>query len=198
MTLDIDLVLKALGAVALLGVGALINHLVERRPRLLVYYGHVASFQLTQPEPDAHPVGVNTHAVVIRNAGRATAHNVRVPHWGLLSHNVRPIHVSVFPPVATTRDVAEGREAIVISALPPGQMVTLSYLYFPPITFNLINMPISSDEVMARQILVLPTRQPPRWWVLLRRLLVVLGLAAVVYGLFKLYDWGVGGSILGG
>jgi hypothetical protein len=192
VTLDIDLVLKALGGVALLGVGALINHFVERRPRLLVYYGHVAAFHITQPEPDATPVWVNTHAVVIRNAGRATAHNVRVPHWGLLADNVPPIHISVFPPVAATRDVVEGREAVVISALAPGEMVTLSYLYFPPITFNLINMPISSDEVMARQILVLPTRQPPRWWVLMRWVLVAVGVAAVLYGLFKLYDLGMG------
>jgi hypothetical protein len=187
--LDLDLVLKALGSMALLGLGALITYLLERRPRLLVYYGHVAAFQLGQPESGSKPVGVNTHSVVIRNAGRATAHNVRVPHWGLLANNVPPISVSVFPPVATTREVAEGREAIVISALPPGQLVTLSYLYFPPITFNLINMPISSDEVLAKQVLVLPTRQPPRWWVLARSLLVAVGIAALLYGLFLLRQW---------
>jgi hypothetical protein len=66
---------------------------------------------------------------------------------------------------------------------------TLSYLYFPPITFNLINMPISSDEVLAKQVLVLPTRQPPRWWVLARNLLVAVGIAALLYGLFLLRQW---------
>jgi hypothetical protein len=99
MALDLDTALKALGAMALLGAGALINHLMERRPRLLVYYGHVAAFQVTPPEAGAVRVGVNTHAVVIRNAGRATTHNVRVPHWGLLADNVPPIHVSVFPDI---------------------------------------------------------------------------------------------------
>ena len=114
-----------------------------------------------QPHPPGgQPFGVDTHAVVIRNAGRATAHNVRVPHWGLLEGNVPPISVSVFPPVTTTREVTEGRETLVIPVLAPGQQVTLSYLYFPPITFNVIHIPISSDEVMARQLNVLPTPQP--------------------------------------
>lgn len=188
MTVDPSLVLKAVWSVALLGIGALIGQAAERRPRLLVYYGHVAAFQLpgTQGTP---PLGLNTHAVVIRNAGRATVHNVRVPHWGLLAGNTPPIHVSVFPPVATTRDVVEGRETIVIPVLAPGQQLTLSYLYLPPITFNLINMPISSDEVMARQLYVLPTPQPRRWWVITRWLLIGLGAGAVLYALFELYQW---------
>ena len=187
MTLDPMVVGGALWSVALLVIGGLITHWFERRPRLLVYYGHVAAFQ--PHPPGGQPFGVDTHAVVIRNAGRATAHNVRVPHWGLLEGNVPPISVSVFPPVTTTREVTEGRETLVIPVLAPGQQVTLSYLYFPPITFNVIHIPISSDEVMARQLNVLPTPQPPRWWVLTRWALVLIGVAAVLYALIELYRW---------
>ncbi len=61
MTFDLDLAPKAAGAVALLVTGGLIDRLFERRPKLLVYYGHVASFQII-PEPGAAPVGVNSHA----------------------------------------------------------------------------------------------------------------------------------------
>ena len=63
----------------------------------------------------------------------------------------------------------------------PGEQITLSYLYFPPITWNLVNNYVKSDEGMATVITVLPARQFPKWVVNIQRLLVVLGFAAVTY-----------------
>jgi hypothetical protein len=98
--------------------------------------------------------------------------------------------VSVFPAVATTREEVEGRESIIVPTLAPGQQLTLSNMYAPPITASQINMPISSDEVMASQINVLLTRQPPRWWVVTSWLLLGLGAAAALYALLLLFGWG--------
>lgn len=48
----------------------LAQRVLERRTRLVVYYGNVGYFKL--PTGDVH-----THTVVVRNAGKLPAHNVR-------------------------------------------------------------------------------------------------------------------------
>jgi hypothetical protein len=158
MTLDWNTALQAVGAVALLAAGAVIDRLFERRPKLLVYYSSIGAFQLTR---GGQQMGVNTHTVMIRNGGsRVPLHNVRVPHAGLLE--AADIHVSVFPPVPNTRELVNGgQELIVIPTLAPGQQVQLSYLYPPGILFSQINLQISSDEAMARQLPMLLAPQPP-------------------------------------
>ena len=191
MTLDLSVIGQAVWSVVLVVVTAFVTLLVERRPRLVVYYGSIGSFQLPAPGPGKPALGVNTHTVVVLNAGRLAAHNVRVPHNGPLA--AANVHVSVFPPVANTRETLPGgQEVIVIPTLPPDQQVTLSYLYFPPLTFNLINLQISSDEGMARQLNVLPTPQPRRWWVILRRTLVAVGATAIVLALFQAARFALG------
>jgi hypothetical protein len=107
-----------------------------------------------------------------------------MPHAGGLEE--ANIHVSVFPPTTTKREEVDGRVVIVIPTLPPRMQVTLSYLYFPPITFNAINLLISSDEGAARVLNVLPTPQPPRWLRVILWLLIVVGAAAILYGAFEL------------
>jgi hypothetical protein len=53
--------------------------------------------------------------------------------------------VSVDAGVNHVRNRLPGGEVeIVFPVLVPRQQVTLSYLYFAPITFNLINMPVTS------------------------------------------------------
>ena len=192
MTLDLGVISQAVWSVVLVVVTALVTLFLERRSRLVVYYGSIGSFQLPPSSPGQHALGVNTHTVVVLNAGRLAARNVRVPHNGPLA--VANIHVSVFPPVANTRETLPGgQEVIVLPTLAPGQQVTLSYLYFPPLTFNLINLQISSDEGIARQLNVLPTPQPRRWWLILRRLLVAVGAAAILLGLYIMIVRSLGG-----
>jgi hypothetical protein len=79
---NLSLLVKIGGSLFLLVAGAFINRLFERRPRLIVFYGHVGRFHVQPPQPPLSPQPgiVHTHWVVIRNAGRVAAQNVHVPH----------------------------------------------------------------------------------------------------------------------
>jgi hypothetical protein len=118
---------------------------------------------------------------VIRNNGKLAAHNVRVPH--------NPTPQGLMPPnISVDRDASfreqalpSGGNEIVFDTLVPRQQVTISYLYFPPLTFNLINGAVRSDEGMARVINVLPTAQYPRWVQTLSFVLLAIGAIATIY-----------------
>src|SRR5437899_1519902 len=145
--MDSSLLLGITQGVALLVIGAVFNRVYERRPRVVVFYGHIGAFQLlgTQGRP---PFGVHTHSVVMRNNGRLAAHNVRVPHnptGGSI------VNISVFPLVSFTRNpLPGGGDELLFPVLVSGQELTISYLYYPPLLANQINAPIRSDEGMAK------------------------------------------------
>ena len=193
MAIDLSLAASIAEKIVLLGVGAFFARLIEMRERMVAFYGHVGEFRL-DPGADAPPGtqlgAVHTHTVVIRNAGRRAAHNVRVPHRGILAP--ANIHVSIGLGISYTRQILPGgQEEILFPVLVPRQQVTISYLHFPPITFQSINLPISSDEGMARTLNVLPTPQSPRWLIAILWSFVVIGIGAVLYGLLELYRWGL-------
>lgn len=173
MGINWDLVLRI--GVPLLGVfaGWALNRFSERRSKLITYYGHVGSLTaLQQP--------VHTHVVVIRNVGRKAASNVRVSHYFLPDFNI-------WPPVKhSVEDVAGAGKDIVISALVPGEQITINYLYFPPTTFQNVTRSVKSDEGFAQVVNALLTRQYPRWFRGLRAALLLIGLVSVLYVLVSL------------
>ena len=77
----------------------------------------------------------------------------------------------------------------VIPTLIPDEQVTISYLYFPPTTWDKINGHIKSDEGFARVVKVLPTVQPPKWLIRLSASLALLGLTALIYILFRVASY---------
>jgi hypothetical protein len=166
---------------------ALLLRVIERRPRVVVFYGHIGTFQL---QPSAHGPGgiVNTHSVVIKNAGKLPAYNVRVPHSIPLAAS--NINVSVFPQTAFSQQLLPtGGDEMLFPTLVPGQEATISYLYYPPFTWNQINQAIRSDEGMARVLNVLPTPQLLPWqsrglWVL-----IIIGAMTSIYLLIELIRW---------
>jgi hypothetical protein len=175
-------------------VGGLLNRIVERRPRLIAFYGHVGEFRMAPPPnapPGSPPAGIHTHAVVIGNVGGLPAHNVRVPHRGSLA--AADVHVYVEPGVNySTQTLPGGDEEILFPILVSKQYVTISYLYFPPLTFHSINLPVRSDEGFAKVVNVLPViANPPRWLSVAFVALTLIGLATVAYGIFELARWAV-------
>jgi hypothetical protein len=78
-----------------------------------------------------------------------------------------------------------------ISIVAPKQQFTISYLYFPPLTFNLINAPISSDEGMAKIITVLPTVQYPKWVVIGLLALTAVGAVTLLYFVVEGVRWAI-------
>lgn len=180
-SIDLPLVQRILEPVVIGFVLFFGQRFFERRARLVVYYGNVGFFQL--------PTGnVHTHTVVIRNAGKLPAHNVRIPHTGPLA--AANIHVSVLPQALyDVRPLPTGGEELHFAVVAPGQTLTISYLYYPPIVWNQINQAVMSDEGPARVLRVLPTPQFPRWALALLWGLIGIGALTCVYFLFQFGNW---------
>lgn len=103
------------------------------------------------------PIVVNSHSLTVKNTGRLSATNVRVSH-------VVDAGFSVFPPLPyQTREVPDGGFEVLFPKLPPGDAVTLSYIYAPPLTWQEFQTGVRSDEQVGRAVSVLPANKPPRW-----------------------------------
>jgi hypothetical protein len=151
MNFDPETVAKIAGPALSLIVTGLIKHYSEARSRVVSFIGHVSAFTLRGPPP----TNVNTHSVVVRNIGRKAAKNVR------LTHGVLPESFTVYPPIQyTIEQNPEGAREIVIPVLVPKEQITVSYLYFPPLLWNQINVNTKSDEGFAKIINVIPMPQP--------------------------------------
>lgn len=173
MAINWDLVVKIAVPLGTLVLGRWLDRLLSKKPKLVSFVGHVSAFTLQNQ--DRPPTYVHTHAIVVRNTGRETANNVRI------GHNVLP-DFQLGPPVAHTVDRdARGGGEILIPKLVPGEQVTVSYLYFPPLTWGQINAYTKSDEGLARIIDVMPTPLPSKWFVRGLWVLVFVGATALLY-----------------
>lgn len=209
--LDFDTIIKLVSPVLVAIVGAIAKHIIEGRPRLITYLVVASEHPLAQappapvgpganappapvaevpapvPAPAAAPAGpvrtvVHTHAVVVRNTGKKSAHNVRI------GHEIFPPSYKVFPPVGHELEYGDyGLSAeIVLPVLTPSEQVTISYLYFPPLTFNRVNSYVKSDEAMAKTIAMIPTAPWPRAAVWLLWFVLFVGASTIVYWLLRL------------
>ncbi len=113
--------------------------------------------------------------MVVSNQGRRPATNVR------LNHNVLPDFTIVPTAAYSIQTLPDGTSDILIPRIVPGEALTISYLYFPPVTWNQVNAGIKFDDGFARPIPVLLQRQYPRWVTTTLTLLALVGLVAVVY-----------------
>ena len=158
-------------------LGVWVNRRFESRPILLSHFGHVSGMTLNRPEG---PVTVNTHSVVIRNAGRRPATNVKLAHYCLSEFNIWPLvqySVEALP---------QGGSEIIIPVISPGEQLTISYLYFGPTTVEDINAGVKCDQGIAKPIPMLLQRQYPNWWNVLVAAIFLVGLVAVIYLLYEL------------
>jgi len=163
--------------VVLLVIGALVNRYFERRPRLITYYGHTSAFRLRTAEQSE----VFTHSIVIRNAGRKSATNVAV------GHNFFPRDYQIFPAIShEIRKVSDVGDEIFIPVLVPGEQITISYLYWPPVTYAQVNTYVKSDDGFAKVLRVIPTPQSPKWLLATIWALVTLGAITALYFLVLL------------
>ena len=177
MHINWDIVVALAAPVIALFAGIWINRHFGDAAKLISYYGHVATFRYTPPGGEM--VLINTHAVVIRNAGRKAAMNVRLSHHSLPDFNI-------WPPVQHhTQPLPTGGTDIVIPTLVPGELITVSYLYFAPMTAAQINAGIKCDQGIAQAIPVILQRQWPTWWNALAASLFIVGFIAVVYVFYE-------------
>lgn len=178
-----DIVVQIAAPIITLVLGVVLDRLFHEKEKLISYLGHVSSFRVTPNEAGQPQYIINTHAVIIRNVGRKTATNVR------LGHNFIQ-HVSVHPDIDyQLRDLPGGGKEILIPSLVPKKEVTISYLYFPPLTWNQINTHVESDFGPAKIVTVVLQSQSPRWLLRVLGALVIIGLVSAVYAAFEIGVW---------
>jgi hypothetical protein len=177
ISLDLDTVAKLAAPIITLIGGALLKYFTEARSRVVSFVGHISSFTLQDEKRSA----VFSHSIVVRNAGTKAAKNVR------LGHNVFPKDINIYPSVQYSVEVnPEGKSEIVIPTLVPKEQVTISYLYFPPVTVDRINSYTKSDEGFAKIINVIPMPQPSRFIAAGAWGFAFIGVSFVIYWLFRL------------
>ena len=158
-----------------------ISRAVESRPNLLTWL--VTASTVTIRTEQNQNIPINSHSIVVRNAGRRPAHNVS------LIHALLP-HYSVHPGLwHQRRDTPSGGGEILFPTLAPNEQVTVTYLYFPPLTWAQVNQVTRSDEGPARVLNVIPSIQYPRWAIEVLRVLLVIGLVTSVYLMVQFGFW---------
>lgn len=173
--IDWSVVATIAAPIIALFIGAALDRYLERRARVVSYLGHASGIRLTRPEG---PVVVNTHSIVVRNSGGRAATNVR------LGHSVLP-DFQIFPDIDySIRDLPGGQKEIFIPTLVPKKEITVTYLYFPPLTWNQVNTHLESDDGPVRVLRVLPTVQLPKWAIIILWALIVYGAIALLYTLW--------------
>lgn len=177
MTIDWAAVATIAGPIIALFIGVWVNRRFESRPILVSYFGHVAAFR-HQP-PGGQLIHVHTHSVVLRNAGRRSATNVRLHHVVLPDFNIWPT------PQHNVEALPDGSRDIVIPTLVPGEEITVSYLYFPPVTVAQVNAGIKCDQGFAQAIPVLLQRQYPRWLNNVAAALILVGIVSLIYVVYR-------------
>ena len=188
--IDYDALIKLLVPIIVALGGAWARRHFEGRPKLVTYLVHAASNPLPRPDPpapeanqppvNAPPQAINTHAIVVRNAGKKTAHNVRIDHAFF------PFSYGVHPPVHHTLTRQGDGAEILIPVLVAGEQITISYLYFPPVTWDRVSGWVKCDEGMARAVTAIPSTPPPRAVVWVLMLFTFIGASVVLYWLAQL------------
>lgn len=176
MIIDWNAVATITSPVIALFIGVFVNRRFENRPVLISYFSHVSAFRYSPPT--GQTMGINTHSVVLRNTGRESSTGVRIHHNTLPDFNIWPAIVH------NVETLPDGTRDIVVPILVPGEQITISYLYFHPITVDQINDGIKSDQGFSQQISVLLQRQHTRWVHFLVGTLMIAGLVAIIYALY--------------
>jgi len=167
-------------SVFLVIVTAVVTRWFERKPKLITYLSHSASF--TYSTDHGGKEAVNTHTLVIRNAGNKAATNVRV------GHNHLPIDFQMFPKRAFKVENIDDGECsdIVFETVAPSEEITISYLYFPPVYVEQIIGQVKCDEGIAKGMDVWITRRYPVWINYLVQFLIVIGGCTILYFLIAI------------
>lgn len=174
--IDLQTIITASATIVTAIIAFILSKYLYDRPKLVSYCLHVSAHKIKDPEGIIH-----THAIVIRNAGRMAAKNVRVGH-----HVFPDLSTTVNPPIEYQKKETDGGLELIFPILVPQEQITISYLYFPPITFGNINTYVKSDEGYAKILNVIPTPKLPGWLEILLYIVLFIGGVAVVRLLFQL------------
>lgn len=181
--MELDVIAKLLAPILTGTVVFLVKSYLEAKPKLILYLVQA----LAIPLKDGKNTSVNTHSIVVRNTGKKTANNVRI------GHNYLPKSYQLYPKLThEVVDGADGSKEIIIPTLVPGEQVNISYLYYPPDTYQIVNSYCKSDESSAKAISVIPAVQLNKLQIFVIWFLLFIGTSTIVYWAFvALLAWAI-------
>ncbi|MEH6672695.1 hypothetical protein [Halopseudomonas sp.] len=94
--MDIELIAKIAAPFLSLITAALLKHYFENKSRLVTYMGPAAAF------PKIGGPQTHTHSVVLQNAGKKSATNVRIPHGVPMAG----VDLQLYPPMHYTIELS--------------------------------------------------------------------------------------------
>ena len=175
--IDFEAVIKLLSPLLVAIIGVVAKYYLEGKPKLITFLVHSVAHPMPPDLATGQVLGdVHTHTIVVMNTGNKTAHNVRIDHAFF------PISYVLTPPKNHTVTHGQGSSAeICIPVLVPHEQISISYLYFPPVTWSQISGWVKCDEGMAQAIQVIPSTPPPKPLLGLFWTLAFIGASTVVY-----------------
>lgn len=168
---DWDLVFKVINGVATLFIAGYVTDFHNSRKKLISHYGHVGVFKLKTEE------NVYTHSVIVSNIGYKPIENVKI------GHNFLPENIDIYPPVEYS--ISNNGKEILIPKLVGKEQITISYLYFPPITYKEINAYIKSDSGFAKEIDTILLPKVSKWKIRVVCFLMMMGCASIIYLIYQ-------------
>lgn len=169
----IEILTKVISGVVTGLILLILKKIFTRKAKLITYFVHASAIPLPQAQP---PSQVNTHAIVVRNVGRATAKNVRI------GHNFLPSSYQIFPQVAHQVVGGVGGVAeILIPTLVADEEISISYLYFPPLMYTGINSYTKFDDGNAKAVNAMLIPIPSRIAKFTYLSLMFVGASSIVY-----------------
>ena len=178
MSADLEIFLKIAAPLLAALSGWVINRYFAEKPKLYTHILHADAIVL----PGEPTVQVNVHVVVVRNAGKKAAQNVRVGHHELpRGFKLQPplAFEIIRPPVGTSAE-------ILIPSLAPGEQVSITYLYFPPMTWQNVSSYAKSDDGLAKHVAMISNPKPGKAVLFIVFALMFLGASTAIYWLFTL------------
>jgi hypothetical protein len=179
--MDTEVIAKLAAPIITAIVGFIIKAYFEARPKLVTYLVHASAI----PLHDANNTDLNTHSIVVRNAGKKTANNVRI------GHNILPLSFRLYPQL--THEITTGPNEsaeMLLPTLVPGEQVSISYLYRPPLVWGQVHSYCKSDEVNAKYLNVVPSAQLSKFQLTIHWSLIFIGASTVVYwGFLQIWNW---------
>lgn len=176
VSIDSDAAVKVVSAFLTAIIGLTWKRYAEGRPRVVQYFVHSGAVPIAAGGAVQAAFAVHTHALVIRNTGKKSAENLRLGHHHLPAF-------AITPPVQYQLN---GANEILVPRLVPGESLTLTYVYFPPLTWNQIHAYAKTDEMLVQHLRVQPQVQPSRVVLLLVGVLMFTGAATLVYWSLRL------------
>ncbi|MFB9244839.1 hypothetical protein IV454_14535 [Massilia antarctica] len=177
MNMDFEVVARLLAPTVSALLSGIIKRALDARASLTEHIGHVSTFELN----DDIKTKVFTHSLFLKNRGRKTVENVRVVH------NVLPQNIFIHPPVEYSTNARTNE--IIIPRLVPKESITISYLYYPPLTCGHVHLHVKSDVGFAKSLEVVEIVRPSRIFNWMFLALCFIGASYLIYWIIKLVGY---------